>query len=211
MGWFLILAMALIVFAALWRLGRMERGPLQFLGAALLLALAGYAWQGSPDSDGAPRAAERAAANLPPSAFAALRRDMFGGFDRADRWLTIAESMERRGKTAEAAGVIRSGLRANPRSATLWTGYANALVLHGDGVLGPAAELAYRRAGELAPQHPGPRLFFGAALAEAGRFAEAEAAWREAHALAPPSAPWREGLAQQLRLIEEARKAGRIP
>ncbi len=210
MGWIVLLTMALVLFTALWRFGALERGPLQFLLSALLLAFAGYAWQGAPNLAGSPRAAA-AERRVPDNPFAAVRRDLFGGFDRADQWLNIAESMQRRGDTGAAGGVIRSGLRANPNNATLWTGYANALVLHGGGTINPAADLAFRRARRLAPRHPGPRLFHGIALASAGRFGEAETAWRETLALAPAAAPYRAGLEQQLAAIAAARRAGQLP
>jgi cytochrome c-type biogenesis protein CcmH/NrfG len=211
MGWIIILGMALVLFAGVWRYGALDRGPLQFLLSALLLAFAGYGWQGAPTLDGSPRAVAAAERRVPDSPFAAVRRDLFGGFDRADQWLNIAESMQRRGDTGAAAGVIRSGLRANPTNAILWTGYANALVLHGGATINPAADLAFRRARTLAPKHPGPKLFHGIALASAGRFAEAEPLWRETLDLAPADAPYRAGLEQQLAAIEAARKAGQIP
>ena len=211
MGWLLILALALIVAALLWRFGGLRGSALQLLLAALLLACAGYAWQGAPALQGRPHAAAASGARLAETPFSLLRRSMFGGFDRADHWLTMSESYHRRGDTAQAAGILRSGLRANPRNATLWAGYANALIVHGGGRLSPASELAFRRAAGLAPQHPGPLLFYGAALLENGRFAEAERVWRRAFALTPETAPYREPLAQQLRAIEEARRAGQIP
>lgn len=210
MGWIILLGMALAVFAILWRVGRLDTGPLQFLLAALLLALAGYAWQGRPALDGAPRsqAPER---RVPPNPFAEVRRDVFGGFDAADRWLTISESYQRRGDTRAAAAVLRSGIKAHPRSAALWTGYGNALMLHGGGTISPSADLAFRRAAGLAPRHPGPRLFYGIALMTGGRVAEAERAWRQTLALAPAGSPYRSGLEQQLAMIAQARAAGRIP
>ena len=208
MGWIIILMMSLAAIAGLWRFGRLERGPLQFLLSGILLALAGYAWQGAPDFSGRPKS-RAATANLPPTPFASLRRGIFGSFDRADHWLVMAESYQREGNSGDGARIIRSAIRANPRNATLWTGYGNALVLHGGG-LNPAADLAFRRALSLAPRHPGPSLFYGIALFENGRFAEAEQAWRKALALAPAGAEWRPGLEQQLRLIEDARRAGQI-
>jgi cytochrome c-type biogenesis protein CcmH len=209
MGWFIVLITALLVFAALWHFARLEKGPLQFLLAALLVALAGYAWQGRPDLAGAPRKAVREEA-APESAFMALRRDMFGQFDAADRWLIMADTYRRGGNSRDAAGIIRSGLRSNPRNATLWTGYGDALVAHADGLLTPAADLAFRRAAALAPKHPGPRLFRGIALAQNRRFPEAEQEWRRALALAPANASWRPELARQLALVDAARKAGTI-
>jgi cytochrome c-type biogenesis protein CcmH/NrfG len=206
MGWAIPLVMAAAVFAGLRRFAGLDRSGLQLVLAALLLALAGYAWQGSPGLPGSPHAAAERPP-LPETAFAALRRDMFGGFDSADRWLTIAEGRLRRGDTREAAGVIRSALRAHPRNAILWTGYGDALVLHGDGLLSPAADLAFRRAVALAPKHPGPSIFYGIALAQNGRFEEAERRWRQALALSPPDAPWRPGLERQIEMVEQAKAA----
>lgn len=207
MGWLLLILLALAAFAAIWRLGRLDRSGLQLLASALLLALAGYSWQGSPGLAGSPRgAAERPPA--PETAFASLRRDMFGSFDTADRWLSIAEGRLRLGETREAAGTIRSAIRAHPRNAVLWTGYADALVLHGNGLLSPAADLAFRRAISLAPTHPGPRIFYGIALAQNGRLEEAELRWRQALALSPADSAWRPGLEQQIESVRRARAQG---
>jgi tetratricopeptide (TPR) repeat protein len=210
MGWIILIAMALILFAILWRVARLDTGPLQFLLSALLLALAGYAWQGRPTVEGAPRSAV-AEKRVAPNPFAEVRRDVFGGFDAADRWLTISESYQRRGDTRAAAAVLRSGIKAHPRNAALWTGYGNALLLHGNGTISPSADLAFRRAVGLAPRHPGPRLFYGIALMTGGRVADAEQVWRQALALVPPKAPYRSGLEQQLAMIAQARSAGQIP
>jgi cytochrome c-type biogenesis protein CcmH/NrfG len=208
MGLIALLVLALASFAAIWRFGTLDRAGLQLLAAAMLLAGAGYAWQGSPGLPGSPRAAAERPP-LPETAFATLRKDMFGQFDRADWWLGLAEARLRSGNTREAAGVIRSGIRANPRNATLWTGYADVLVLHSGGALSPAADLAFRRAVSLAPRHPGPRIFHGIALAQNGRFEEAELRWRQALALSPPNAAWREGLERQIEMVRQARAQGR--
>jgi cytochrome c-type biogenesis protein CcmH/NrfG len=208
MGWIILLVLAFVLVVVLWRVARLQSGPLQLLLAAVLVALAGYAWQGQPGQAGAPRVAGQKQA--PPNPFAEVRRDLFGGFDAADRWLTIAESYQRRGDTAGGAGVLRSAIRAHPRNATLWTGYGNALMLHGGGAISPAADLAFRRALTLAPRHPAPRLFYGMALLTGGRFADSERVWKEALALAPPDARYRPGIEQQLQMITQARAAGQI-
>lgn len=208
MGLLILLILALAAFAAVWRLAGLDRAAAQFLASGLLLACAGYAWQGSPGLAGSPHGAA-ARPPVPETAFAVLRKDMFGQFDRADWWLGIAEGRLRSGDTREAAGAIRSGIRAHPGNATLWTGYGDALVLHGNGLLSPAADLAFRRAISLAPRHPGPRLFYGIALAQNGRLDEAELAWRQALALSPAGAPWREGLERQIEMVRLARARAR--
>jgi cytochrome c-type biogenesis protein CcmH/NrfG len=205
MGWFVLLFLALLVFAGLWRFARLERTGLQLVAAALLFALAGYAWQGRPGLAGAPkRAADQR--EVPESAFAAMRRDLLGQFDTADHWLTMADSYARQGDTEGAAQLIGSALRAHPDNPTLWIGYGNALVVHAGGLMTPAAELAFRRAAALAPDHPAPKFFYGLALAQGGRLDEAEAVWRALLASAPPSAQWRDQVERQIALIERARQ-----
>jgi cytochrome c-type biogenesis protein CcmH len=208
MGWLILILLALAAFAAVWRFGRLDRAGAQLLAAALLLAMAGYAWQGRPGLGGSPTAAPENEA-LPDSAFAKMRQDMLGRFDTADTWLTIAEGYQRRGDTRGAATLIRSALRAHPNNAVLWIGYGNALVIHAGGLITPAAQLAFERAAQLAPDHPAPRFFFGLALAQSGRLDEAERTWRELLAGAPADAPWRPQVEEQLRQLEQARAMGR--
>jgi hypothetical protein len=56
MGWALMAGFALLAGAGLFWFARRDKGALQFLGAALLLALAGYAWEGHPTMAGSPKA-----------------------------------------------------------------------------------------------------------------------------------------------------------
>lgn len=206
MGWLLISVLALAVFAALWRFGRFDRAALQFLGAGLLVAMAGYAWQGRPELPGKP-VPPPAREMLPDSAFAEARGDMLGQFDYAARWLTIADGYQRRGDTQNAAGVIKAGLRARPNDPDLWVGLGNALVLHADGMMTPAAELAFQRAARIAPDHPGPKFFYGLALAQGGKFDEAGAIWRNILATAPPDVSWRPMIEERLTMLEQAKAA----
>jgi cytochrome c-type biogenesis protein CcmH/NrfG len=208
MGLLLLVLLAAAAGFGIWRFARLDRPGLQFLASALLLACAGYAWQGSPGMSGSPKRPPQSQ-DLPETAFASLRKDMLGRFDTADRWLTIAEGFQRRGDTRGAAGVIRSALREHPDNATLWVGYGNALVVHSGGLMSPAAQLAFERAAALAPDHPAPRFFFGLALAQSGRLDEARKVWSDLVAKAPADAPWRAQVDEQLRLLEQARAAGR--
>ena len=54
MGWLFAIGFAALAFIALWRSGRCPRVALELAGAALLLAIAGYGWQGSPGMPGKP-------------------------------------------------------------------------------------------------------------------------------------------------------------
>jgi cytochrome c-type biogenesis protein CcmH len=203
-GWLILLVLSLMVIAGMRFLGKARGAGLQFVLSALLLAAAGYAWQGRPSLMGAPAAPalERGQAQTP---FSMARREMFGQFDASGAWLTLSDGYRSRGDTKGAVDIIRSGLRKDPDNAVLWLGLADALVVHGDGLVTPAARMAFERAAELAPAHPGPRLFHGMALARSGEFDEAERIWRQLLAASPADAPWRRIVEEQLRLVEEAR------
>lgn len=54
MGWLFPILLGAISLAIFWRSGRFSRQALELAGAALLIALAGYAWQGSPTMKGNP-------------------------------------------------------------------------------------------------------------------------------------------------------------
>ncbi len=204
MGWILILAFALAIGLALWRFARFDRATLQLVAAALVLAMAGYAWQGRPGLAGRPAAA-RAAEARPESVFADMRHDVLGRFDLADSWLTIANGYERRGDTRSAVDLLANATRQYPLNPSLWIGLGNALVLHAGGTMTPAARLAFERAIALAPTAQGPRLFYGLALIQAGELAEADKVWRDLLAAAPPDASWRPLLEQRIALLAQLR------
>ncbi|MGE0179259.1 MAG: tetratricopeptide repeat protein [Sphingomonas sp.] len=209
MGWLVLLILALLTFAGLWFFIR-DKAAVQLLGAALLIALAGYAWQGRPGLAGRPKTAPERQ-QVPESEFSAMRQNLLGRFDRAAAWLTMAEGFQRRGDTRTGVEVIQAGLRDSPQDADLWVGLGNALVVHANGMMSPAAQLAFQRAARIAPDHPGPAFFYGLALAQGGNYAEAERVWRQLLASAPPNAPYRATIEERLRAIDEARVRGQIP
>jgi cytochrome c-type biogenesis protein CcmH len=77
--------------------------------------------------------------------------------------------------------------------------------MHSEGIMTPAAQLAFDRAAELAPGHPGPKFFYGLALIQSGRFVEAEAIWQALLADTPPEVSWRPLVEDRLRVLAEIR------
>ena len=186
-GFLILLALASIVTLGLLLLGRLRGAALQLTVAALMIGGAGYALQGRPSLPGAPTAAGASAA---PLQLTEARQAMLGQFNQASRWMLMADSLSSRGKTGDAVGIIRAGLKQQPRDVGLWVGLGNALVDH-SGMLTPAAEFAYERARQLAPRHPAPLFFRGLALARSGERAQALALWRQALALTPAGTTYR--------------------
>ena len=149
---------------------------------------------------------------LPETDFATTREDMLGRFDQASAWLTMADGFQRRGDTQSAAELLQGAVQRTPNNPDLWVGLGNALVIHADGLMTPAAEMAFNRASTIAPDHPGPKFFYGLALAQGGKFDEAEAIWRNLLATAPPDVSWRPMIEQRLAMLTEARMmSGQAP
>lgn len=54
MAWLIVIALGALSLLALYASGRCSRLALEIAGVAVLVALAGYAWQGSPNLSGHP-------------------------------------------------------------------------------------------------------------------------------------------------------------
>jgi len=207
MGWLIFFILALIVGAALWRFGRLPKGGLELLGAALFLAVAGYAWQGRPGLAGKPTPASQDA-KVPDSEFALERDKLMGRFGGDADVLATADAFHRQGLNLYAIGIIKGALEKRPNSADLWVGLGNAMVIHAKGTMSPAAQLAFERAAKISPEHPGPPFFMGLAYAQAGQLDRAQAVWRDLLDRSPADAPWRPELEQRLAEIAQM-QAGR--
>ena len=200
MGWLALAAIGAVVFGLLWLLG-LPRSLWSFAGAALMLGAAGYALQARPDLPGAPvEAARKVQADEP--MLRDLRSAMFGRFTYIDGYFFAADALMRGGDPGKAAELMLGGVRASPQDAALWT-WLGVTLAEADGrTVSPAAGIAFRRAVALAPQHPGPRFFYGLAHVRAGEFAAARGYWAAALELAPERASYRRDIALRLALLD---------
>ncbi|WP_300974666.1 hypothetical protein [Sphingomonas sp. LHG3406-1] len=197
MGWIWLFVLLIATAGGLSLAGKLRGAALQVSLAALMLGAAGYAYQGRPGLPGAPREGGLSRPALP---LTEARQAMLGNFTAGERYLIIADSYARRGNTDEELGAIRAGLKAYPRDLALNIGLANALVDHAQMVT-PAAELAFERAQQLAPQHPAPLFFHGLALARSGDLERGLVQFRAALALAPPGTSYRPMIEQGVLLL----------
>lgn len=203
MGWIILIVLLAVAFGLLARFGNLPRTGLELLGAALLVGLAGYAWQGSPGQPGTPITSREAAGKVDAAAMTSLRKLRTGAGEEG-AWLDMGDALTRAGATPEAVLAIRSGIRDHRNSPDLWVGLGNALIAHGDGVISPAAMFAFQHAASLSPEHPGPAFFYGLALAQQGLLEQAAQVWRELLSRTPPNAPWRADLVARIGAITGA-------
>jgi cytochrome c-type biogenesis protein CcmH len=205
MTWLWAFVMALVALGLVLVLMRwMGKGRVgwEAIAATLLLGIAGYGLQGSPNLPGAPKApTEKISGD--PAALVAARKTLNGKeMSQEDNWVVTADAFARHGQYADAAGLLRGVVDSDPKDADAWLALANALVGHAEGTLSPAALYAYRHAAEAAPNHPGPPFFLGLAMAQSGRFAEARQLWAGLLQRTPADAPWRADLQDRLARLD---------
>ncbi|WP_070152673.1 tetratricopeptide repeat protein [Sphingobium phenoxybenzoativorans] len=201
MGWAIVLGLLGVSLAGIIGIGRLPRATWELVAAALILGLAGYAWQGRPNLAGSPRSVQAKAANFDEK-LVERRRSMEDRFGDAAQWLILSDGLARQGKTREAANVLVSGLRQSPDDPNLWAALGNALVAHGNGVLSPSADFAYRRAMTLDPAKPAAPYFYGIALIRSGQMAEARPVWAALAAQLPIGSGLRTELEEKLIVMD---------
>jgi len=150
MGWIFPIVFIMLAFAVLWRLGKLSTPALQVSGATLMIAVMGYAWQGSPNLGSTPARALTAAQTIDTSA--AISRPLKPAFTREDMALNTAEALIREHNTIGAVSLLQDEIKGAPHSPMLWNGLGNALIAHDNGVMSPAAEFAFERARALIGQ-----------------------------------------------------------
>jgi cytochrome c-type biogenesis protein CcmH len=201
-GWLAVAALALTAFAFAAFVLRLPRAAWNLFGAVLLFGLAGYAWQGSPGLASAPRRAQAPAASEG-EAMVEGRAALFDRTTPPPDYLLTSDAYARRGRFAEAAGLLRRGLEQNPNDLEGWLALGLALVGHADGTVTPAAVQAFARARAIDPANPGAEYFLGYAYLRSGEIRAARAVWAGLVERSPPDAPWREGLAAEVARLDE--------
>ena len=202
MGWIITIVLILICAVALVWLGKLSRSTYEITAAALLLGVAGYAWQGHPGMAGVSVVPKEDANSFDDTTIDA-RNEMGERFGTAREWLVFSDSLNRQGKHGAAANYLRNGVKEHPDDPDLWVGLGNALVVHAGGVITPAAQFAFQKAADLSPEHPGPPFFLGLAYAQSGKIDQARAIWTELLARSSEDAPWREDLESRLATMEQ--------
>ncbi len=210
MGWLILLVMTIALFGALVFLGKLPRTAFELTGAALLLGVAGYAWQANPGMVGV-----SVEPTEKPNSFnedsITSREEMGQRFGTAREWLVFSDALNRNGRHGAAANYLRNGVKEHPNDPDLWVGLGNAIVVHADGVITPAAQFAFQKAADISPEHPGPPFFLGMAYAQSGKIDQARAIWTELLERSAEDAPWRKDLESRLAAMEKMQPALPMP
>ncbi len=196
-GWFVAIALAALVFAALLFFARQRKQVWTVLAAVLVLALAGYAFQGRPSLPNAPAPIQKKG-NKAFEDLITLRADMDRRFSSSKQWLMLSDSYARDGNFKMSAAFLQSALLKKPNDGDLWAALGLVLMLAGDGTISPPSEYAFQKARALSPRHPAPDYFRGLNALFNGDAAKAVTLWEALIKDAPKTAKWRPKLESQL-------------
>lgn len=200
MGWFAFAGLAAVAGVLLWRL-RFAGQLWMFGAAAVMLAAAGYAWQGQPGRAAVPARTATDTATVDLDRIA-LREAMIGRFGAESAYAVAGDAMLRAGSKDAAARAILGGIGAHPHSLGLWTELGSVMAMR-DQAMSPVARFAFARAASLNPRHPAPPFFLGLAQVRAEDFTGARRSWARAYALAPADASYRRDIAVRLALLDQ--------
>lgn len=200
-GLLIAIGIALAVAIVLKFATRMPVKDMAAPAAALLLGLAGYAWQGHPGL--AAHEVQAKASVRFDERLAEKRKALGERFGPASKWLVMSDAIARNGNSEDAANILLSGLKESPNDPHLWVGLGNALLARAGGRLSPAADHAYRQALALQPEGISPNYFYGLALAQSGQFEPAKAIWIALIGRLPQDADLRAELVRNIGMLDE--------
>ncbi len=201
-GWLAVLALAMASFALAALLLKLPREGYTLFGSVLLFGLAGYAWQGSPEQPGSPKAEQL---QVPRSGedMVMARQALFDEGQAKPNYLVTSDAFARRGRFDDAAGLLRKGLIDNPDHLEGWLALAMALTGHADGFVTPAAAHAYAKARAIDPANPAADFFLGFSFLQTGEVRQARNVWMSLLARSPEDAPWRDDLEARIARLDE--------
>jgi cytochrome c-type biogenesis protein CcmH len=200
--WIAVGGLALVALGAALLFARESRQVWTLFAAALVFALAGYAWQGAPDLAGAPHQAVRDVSPTSDALIDARRRFYNVEGIMPSRFVVTADGFSRRGQHADAAGLLRNAVSEQPEDGEAWLALGLALAEHTRGTVTPPVAYAFQRARETSPGNVAPGYFQGLLALRTGALAEARDLWAQALAGAPEDARGREVVAQQLERLD---------
>lgn len=201
-GWLGIVVLALAAFALAAFVLRLPREGWAVFAAILLLGITGYAWQGSPNQSGSPKA-QSAETQQSGEEMVEARRALFDPVKAKPDWLTLSDGYARRGRFDEAAKALRGGLNGNPDHLEGWLALGMALVGHSDGNVTPAASYAYSQARQIDPSNPAADYFLGFSYLQTGEVRAARSVWGSLLDRSPEDAPWREELESRVERLDQ--------
>lgn len=185
-----------------------SKGAGRMAAAALALfipvaALGLYMTLGAPGAPSMPFA-ERPDAQPAPSGDMAelaegLARRLQDSPDDPDGWRLLGRTYAEVGRYQDSAAALRQAIERGLDDADTQSFLGEVLVLGNNGEIVQEARTAFAKALEQEPGHPRALYYAALSLAQDGRLNDALDLWTKLAEAAPPDAPWRDVVLQQVR------------
>ena len=118
-------------------------------------------------------------------------------------WVALGRALFRSHEFARAAQTYMQATTFFPENAELFARAGEALVYGSDGVVVPAAELAFKRSLSLLPNDARSRYYLALGDQQNGRLERALRKWKELAADSSPDAPWQDTLRERIAFLSE--------
>ncbi|MEQ8480002.1 MAG: c-type cytochrome biogenesis protein CcmI [Hoeflea sp.] len=172
-----------------------------------LMAVTAYLELGRPDLPQLPLSARSQAdpenTDLP-MLVARAERHLAENPDDGRGWSVLAPIYLRLERFADSAEAFRKTIALLGPTPERLTNLGEALISAGGGLVTEEAKLAFQTARELDPNDPRPQFFLAVGLAQAGKQAEARAAFSAMIAGAPEGAPWIAAVEAQIAALDNS-------
>ncbi|MCX7304552.1 MAG: c-type cytochrome biogenesis protein CcmI [Hyphomicrobiales bacterium] len=189
----------------------------RIIGVAAVLAVPLVSWgiyaaTGSPDLPSQPLAArleKNPADSSVDELVARAEAHLAANPDDGRGWDVLAPIYARLGRYDEAVIAYRNAIRLAGDTAHRQSSFGEALAAAAGGMVTAEAQSAFARALELEPGQPKASFFLASAMAQEGKVAEAEAAWKAMLASLPAGSSWRDAVEQAV--AEAGRRTAAAP
>lgn len=166
-----------------------------------LVALATYAYLGSPNVPDAPHAA-RASASIAgqniETLIARVEQRLRVAPDDGQGWNVLAPVYMRLSRFDDAVVAYREAIRLLGNTPERRVGLAEALIFQNNGIVPDAAEAMLSTLAQTEPSRPEPKFWLAVRDEQDGRLAEAKAGYQALLVGAPPDASWRGAVQERL-------------
>lgn len=130
-----------------------------------------------------------------------LARRLAESPDDPDGWRLLGRTFAELGRYRESAAALRQAIELGYDDADTQSFLGEVLVLGNNGQVVQEARTVFARALEQEPNHPRALYYAALTLAQDGRLEDALGLWTKLAESAPPDAPWRDVVLQQVRQV----------